>query len=408
MPSSSKTSPAHLILGNRNPLAAITLATIAIAFAVWLALDALIDWQVQESIRRNAELRANTWASNFFKSNPSAVDLVQHGAGNPDDIARLENSFAMVNIVKFILYDTTGRKTFESGNSINKAYGNVNETALDVFKSRKPAIAVIHNDHVQDPAIPETYVEAYLPAVSPEGDAIGTIEVYVEASGLEEALEDTFQRVSFYLIAGTLLVLFIPAVAYVVRTRQLMRKDKQLLELTRYDQLTGILNRNSVTEVATDLFSRRIDQNRIGVLFIDVDYFKQVNDQYGHACGDKLLRHIADLLKASTRGKQDIVGRYGGDEFLVLCEDIAPGDFRRLYRRIMENAKTPCEQDGRTYVPSLSVGAYLSHSTDTRETALHRADLSVYAAKRGGRGQVVEYTKALEGLFQDDEAKKTA
>lgn len=74
----------------------------------------------------------------------------------------------------------------------------------------------------------------------------------------------------------------------------------------------------------------------------------------------------------------------------------------------MEGAKKPCTHEDKSYTPSLSVGAYLTQADDTEKTALHRADLAVYAAKRRGRGQVVEYSEDLEGLFKQDMARQTA
>jgi diguanylate cyclase (GGDEF)-like protein len=247
-----------------------------------------------------------------------------------------------------------------------------------------------------------------VPAITASGEKVGTIELYVDASAFEEALEETFQEVSIYLVAGTVLVLLFPIAAFVRRTQQLMQNDKRMLELTRYDQLTGVFNRNSTTQHLKALF---IDPDRAagtGILFVDVDYFKQVNDKYGHACGDILLKHIADVLKSSIRLKDDVVGRYGGDEFVILCRNITKDDFRRLSQRVMEGAKTPCTHEGNSYTPSLSVGAYLSRDGDTEDLALHRADLAVYAAKRGGRNQVVEFSEDLEGLFKNDEAQKSA
>lgn len=282
----------------------------------------------------------------------------------------------------------------------------MNAHAQEVHKTGR-AIILVHDANAAE-GEPENIVEAYIPAISPTGQRFGAIEVYVDVSDLEDALEDAFTQVSWFLIAGTLLVMAVPAAAYVHRSRQLRRRDRELLELTRYDQLTGILNRNSVSELLDDLFADRRTRSGLGILFVDVDHFKQVNDQYGHACGDKLLKHIARILESSVRSDEDTVARYGGDEFVILCRSITLADFRSLYGRVMEGARTPCEHETKTYVPSLSVGAYLTSADDDQKTALHRADLAVYAAKRRGRGQVVEYSNDLEGMFEQDAARQTA
>ncbi|WP_420410711.1 GGDEF domain-containing protein [Roseibium sp.] len=400
---------------HRYTVLAAAAGTLALIGIVWIALDTLIDWQVQEAIKRNAQERAQHWSRNFLETTPSAVTLIQTGEGDMEDINRLEDSFALVNIIRFQLFDQNGKQTFLSNGSLERSYsaeGKPNKNAMQAFNTGQPVIEVHHDDNDEQPdsarTVPETYIEAYVPAITSSGEKVGTIELYVDATAFEEALEETFQEVSLYLVLGTVLIVMFPVAAFVRRTQQLMHNDKRMLELTRYDQLTGVLNRNSVTQHLKALF---IDPDRAdgtGVLFVDVDYFKQVNDQYGHACGDVLLKHIAGVLKSCIRLKDDVVGRYGGDEFVILCRNITKDEFRLLYDRVMESAKTPCTHEGNTYTPSLSVGAYLSQRGDTEKTALHRADLAVYAAKRGGRNRVVEYSSDLEGTFKEDGAKQSA
>lgn len=400
---------------HRYSVLAAATGTLALIGIVWIALDTLIDWQVQEAIKRNAEDRATAWASSFLEKTPSAVDLIQTGQGNAEDISRLEDSFALVSVIRFELFNPEGYQTYLSSGTLDyedTGTGAPNPKAIATYQSGKPMVIIHHDDNDEQAASlrtgPETFIEAYVPAITASGEKVGTIELYVDASAFEEALEETFQEVSLYLVLGTVLIVMVPVAAFVRRTQQLMQNDKRMLELTRYDQLTGILNRNSVTQHLKALF---IDPQRsagTGILFVDVDHFKQVNDQYGHACGDVLLKHIASILQSSIRLKDDVVGRYGGDEFVVLCRSITLDEFRLLYDRVIENAKTPCSHEGNRYTPSLSIGAYLSEDGDTEKSALHRADLAVYAAKRGGRNQVVEYSPDLEGMFKEEEAQQRA
>lgn len=372
------------------------------------AVHGLLDWQVMNSIRHNAEVKALTWSERLFRNVPNAAQMFEEDAVADADVLNLVDSFAMIDIVRFELFDIHGHQTFKVGD-LNVDHNEVvNLNALNVFQTGTPKLIVIHDDEAEEAGGPDTFVEAYVPAVTPSGERIGTIELYVDVSPLESALEEAFQQIGWLLVLGTTIVLSIPAVAYVYRTRQLRKQDRKLLELTRYDQLTGILNRNSVSEILDGLFEGGDTATGLGVLFVDVDYFKQVNDQYGHACGDLLLKHIAGILRDSTRKNTDIVGRFGGDEFVVLAPGITREEFRKLYGRVMEGARTPCTHGDKSYVPSLSVGAYLTQAGDTEKSALHRADLAVYAAKRRGRGQVVEYSEDLEGLFKQDAARQTA
>ena len=392
----------------KKPLVLAVVAGCLLLTGIAGAVHVLLDWQVLKSIRENAEVKAMTWSERLFRNVPNAEQMFEEGAVADDNVLALVDSFAMIDILKFQLFDVHGHRTFTAGNTDFDDEEALNENALEVFFSGKPKFFVIHDEEAEYSGLPDTFVEAYVPAVTPSGKRVGTIEVYVDVSPMEEALESAFQQIGWLLVLGTTVILAIPAAAYVYRTRQLRRRDQELLELTRYDQLTGVLNRNSVSELLASRFKDKQSETRLGLLFVDVDYFKQVNDQYGHACGDKLLKHIAGLLKGSTRSKMDAVGRFGGDEFVVLAPDIGLEDFRKLYGRVMEGAKSACIHEGKSYVPSLSVGAYLTSPGDTEKTALHRADLAVYAAKRRGRGQVVEYSEDLEGLFTQDPARQTA
>ena len=408
----------HLYKYHRHSILAALAGTFALFGIVWIALDTLIDWQVQESIKRNAETRAKVWAANFLKTTPSAADLIQTGQGTSEQLDRLAVSFALVNIMQFELFNPEGERTYASATSgkwsgaVDDDDVEINENAQLAFQTGEPVIIVHHDDDDEVSPdrrkVPETFIEAYVPAITPEGEKIGTFELYIDASAYEQALEATFQEVSLYLVVGTALVLLVPIAAFVRRTQQLMQNDKRMLELTRYDQLTGVLNRNSVTQHVNALFAENRTVDQVGVLFIDVDHFKQVNDRHGHACGDKLLSHIAGILRSSVRSKGDIVGRYGGDEFIVLCPSISLRDFRGIYGRIMEGAKSPCEHGSTSHVVSLSIGAYLTGRDDSQKTALHRADLAVYGAKQRGRNQVVEYSEELEDLFSIEGTQQSA
>ncbi|MEM9634125.1 MAG: diguanylate cyclase [Pseudomonadota bacterium] len=379
---------------------------ISLLCAFILSLNALIGWQVENSIRDDAVSRAQNWSDNYIRTTPSLRKLVEKGITTPAEIERLETSFALVDVVRFEIFDKDGMLTHLSDTGVLAPSQFFNETALNVFDTGETT-AILHKRSNVDKLNAQTYVEVYLPIDLPNADRIGVLEVYVDVSDLEAALKDAFRQISGYLVGGTIVVLLLPALAYVRRTRQLMRKDKQLLELTRYDQLTGTLNRNSITELLKQKFSV-VGAEPIGLLFVDIDHFKQVNDQFGHACGDLLLQHIACILKHSTDAEGDQVGRFGGDEFILVCRCADLKEFRCLYGRIMADAGKSFCSDGISYTPSLSIGAYFTSKDDTEKTAIHRADLAVYAAKRRGRNQVVEYSREIEGLFDQETARRLA
>jgi diguanylate cyclase (GGDEF)-like protein len=365
-----------------------------------MGVDFILDWETKASIRQNAEAKAHFWATEFFAKFPSASKIIAAGDTANSDWTQIQDTLAIADVFRFKLYNKTGELIFCSDKDFEAKASAPNTEALSVFKSGKPLILVKEREDTKRADLPETYVETYTPATTPDGQRIGVVEVYVDVSHVEETLEGAFQRVGRYLILSTAILLAVPASAFVFRSRQLMQKDRQLLELTRFDQATGVLNRNSVSEVLRASFAPNAEHENIGILFIDIDHFKTVNDRHGHICGDQLLKYIADHIVGCTRQDNDTVGRYGGDEFIVLCPGVNPAGLRRICERIMSITEAPWEDAPAPIVPSLSIGAYVTGAEDTERSALHAADIAVYAAKHRGRGQVAEFTPDMIDTFE--------
>ena len=187
-------------------------------------------------------------------------------------------------------------------------------------------------------------------------------------------------------------------------TAQLQESEAMLAERARLDALTGLPNRYSATEtldLATARFHERADSGAAdqlftGVLFVDVDGFKTVNDIHGHAAGDVVLVEIARRLRDSVR-PTDSVFRLGGDEFLVIAEAIAdPSGLLGFGRRLIEAIERPYEIGEQLFGISASVGATVIEVGDAPMSAVERADAAVYQAKRHGRRRVEMFDKRLQ------------
>ena len=168
--------------------------------------------------------------------------------------------------------------------------------------------------------------------------------------------------------------------------------ERQALEdVSLRDPLTKLWNRAHVDR-RLDALSR--DANSTGsplsVAFCDVDEFKKVNDTYGHAAGDEVLKHVATRLAGALR-EADLVGRYGGEEFVVLLPKTTPRDAHRVCERLREavgGATMPLD-DGRVVRVTISIGlASLAPTTTSAMELLKGADGALYVAKRSGRNRV--------------------
>ncbi|MBD1391026.1 GGDEF domain-containing protein [Neiella sp. HB171785] len=160
-----------------------------------------------------------------------------------------------------------------------------------------------------------------------------------------------------------------------------MKQSSQL------DQLTEVLNRRGVL----NFFSRYQQQDKYSkiysLLLFDVDHFKQINDQYGHSDGDRVLQQLAKNLKSMIRN-QDGFGRWGGEEFILLC----PGTNLEQALKVAEKIRLMISEHNFELEPSkqvtVSIGISINKLSTPIEVAIERADKNLYAAKANGRNRV--------------------
>jgi diguanylate cyclase (GGDEF)-like protein len=183
--------------------------------------------------------------------------------------------------------------------------------------------------------------------------------------------------------------------------------QRQLAHRATHDELTGLPNRMVMNERLGQALLRAYRTGAsIALLFCDVDAFKQINDSMGHGVGDQVLTAIAERLQAEVE-QSDVVARFGGDEFVVLIEDIADEQRARdLASRLQASASKPILVGGRPLHFSLSIGISV-HSGDSRpdETVINSivadADAAMYLAKRVGRGSIQTVQARTAGHHQD-------
>lgn len=170
---------------------------------------------------------------------------------------------------------------------------------------------------------------------------------------------------------------------------QVDNSERRLETLATTDPLTGIANRRAVlSRLEEELARAERAGHSVGVVELDADHFKNVNDRYGHAAGDTVLEHIAASIRTVLR-EYDTVGRLGGEEFLVIAPDIDASLLEILAERLRAAVEEAPISHGKHRIPmTVSAGATLSRSGDTTESAMLRADTALYAAKDAGRNRV--------------------
>lgn len=165
--------------------------------------------------------------------------------------------------------------------------------------------------------------------------------------------------------------------------KELKEKEKIIKKMAYYDDLTGVANRTLFYKLAGKLLSNAKRNNSIlGVMFVDVDNFKNINDTYGHKTGDHVLTEVAHMLKKCTR-KSDVVCRFGGDEFLVLLSDLKDYDnFEIIASRILNEKNKILGCDGEKIDLSISIGAsFYPNDGDNINDLIEKADKAMYRIK---------------------------
>ena len=190
----------------------------------------------------------------------------------------------------------------------------------------------------------------------------------------------------FTLLYGVLPVVFAMLLHNVINARLLVRLHQRAM----VDQLTGSLSRHALADGASTLIAgTRQGDGCLAVIMVDLDLFKQINDRHGHAGGDVVLRHAAQVLQVNLRSDALLV-RYGGEEFVAL----APVSDMPAARRVAERMRQGLEATSWSNVlPGLvtvtaSLGVTVLAGDESLEHALARADEALYRAKNGGRNQV--------------------
>lgn len=177
-----------------------------------------------------------------------------------------------------------------------------------------------------------------------------------------------------------------------------LKEQHRAARLANLDPLTGAYNRRFLqTYLENALVDAVQGEFKRSVLILDLDRFKETNDRYGHAVGDRLLRDLVDRCQGQLRNG-DVLCRLGGDEFVIVSGNSRPGDGLALARRIVASIHTrPFELNGQPLPVTVSIGVVTTVSNEDQVSdLLRKADQALYQAKQAGRNQAV--------LFNPDQA----
>jgi diguanylate cyclase (GGDEF)-like protein len=205
----------------------------------------------------------------------------------------------------------------------------------------------------------------------------------------------TFSLITAYRIERSTRLNYLLSSREAVRLSMLAADREKLAALSNTDALTGLVNRRCFDSESAAIF---VDRSNVGkevaLLFMDVDYFKNYNDHYGHPAGDSCLRAVATAISSAPRETKSLTARYGGEEFAILLLDVKRREAeliaRRVCRAVSEQRLPHLYRDDRVKHVTISVGVASGKIGDhlTVDSLIETADNALYVAKREGRNRV--------------------
>lgn len=304
-----------------------------------------------------------------------------------------------LNIVKVKIYDATRRIAFSTdtkiigmSDSANRRLENALQGNIDARLETKDKVMDLSEEQLLDVDVVETYV----PIKAESGEVVGCFEIYMNVTRYREQV-----RQGVIVMSSVLVLVMFGVFGFAYRlvdkgARQLREAQARLENMAVTDMLTDIANRGYLMVRGQEEYER-IRRNRLrslrptamGCIMLDLDHFKSINDTRGHQAGDDVLREVARRLKSSVR-PYDVIGRYGGEEFVVLLPDTSFEQSLAVAERIRLAVREELSIGGGVPLQvTISLGVSCSNENDHGLSDLiARADEGLYKAKHSGRDRV--------------------
>ncbi len=325
------------------------------------------------------------------------TELGLHGTEMFDFDLSLRHYLVPFDIIKVKVYNTRKEIIFCTDPML---IGKVDEhnlhlkNALDGRVDSRMVKKEMAHDLDDEKLLDVDVVETYVPILSPDRKVLGSFEVYMNITSYREKIQKGAEVMTALLALALTGVFGLSYLLVRGGVDQLKEVQAQLEFIAITDALTGIYNRGYLMKRGEEEFERVLrrtgdQRTSLGCIMIDLDHFKMVNDTKGHIVGDGVLKGVAERLRKSVR-PYDIVGRYGGEEFVVLLPDTAFGQSLAVAQRICELVRNELfEVDGVCLPVTISLGvAHFSADDRVLSDMIKRADEGLYKAKNDGRDRV--------------------
>jgi diguanylate cyclase (GGDEF)-like protein len=357
----------------------------------------MVQYFTDHFLRGEAANRAETWATNLVENVSDLPDIVMGALPGDESVVFLEQARAVGDVWRFRIFDATGKLVLVS-NQIGKTHTFKESLAKEqplMLSELRAGRTVVDTRAGAGKREPAFIAEALVP-IKVAGEALGYLSVQIDATERQRAYLGEATRMALTFAGLMLLAFGAPAGGFVMRSRQKELAEGRLEHLAYHDSLTGLKNRLAITQHLDLFFADGAAPDRLAIHIIDLDGFKEINDTLGHDAGDEVLRQVS-LRLSRTVAKNGVVGRLGGDEFLVVQSgDCTSTQADKLAAGLVEALLPPCNINGSYVQAGGSVGmAMMPFDGKTASELMKSADIALYFAKSEGRAC---YRRFLPGM----------
>ena len=336
----------------------------------------------------DAEATSNAWAKDLAARTDDFPAMIVGLPPSEATKSALGRAMQIGRVYRFKIWNRTGDLVFTSdemgppAQAQTLAKGRGQRVAAGIL-SGSMFIATARGVPPRDPAY---FSDVYWPIM--RGDAVlGIVEVYIDQTEEHRLYDRTFLKVQGIAVLLVLLAGALPGAMVYFKVKAQRSAEGRATFLATHDPLTGIANRSRLAETARVAMALAQQTNSyVALLLLDIGRFKEINDSFGHAVGDRLLRAFAIRLGESVHG-DDMAARLGGDVFAVLQIGTAqPERARVLAERLIQKMSIPFEIDGQQLLCRVSIGVAIGPSdSDNADVLLQHAETALYRAKAEGR-----------------------
>ncbi|MCQ1528971.1 GGDEF domain-containing protein [Lutispora saccharofermentans] len=278
------------------------------------------------------------------------------------------------------LEDTSGK-----GYEDKDRYTVMDKSFLAAYKSKTPSFHISQNRW-------GNYITGYAPFYDSGGNYIGLLGVDIFIEKYNESLKNYLLVIAGFIFINLIVGILAIYLGIKAKYEKMQAHEKYLL--SSIDDLTSIFNRRKFREIVEGSWENAIENNQeLSMVFIDIDYFKEFNDNYGHLKGDELLKKLARLFKTKAEQYKGFAGRFGGDEFVILLPDANIIKAKKAGEDILktvEELRIPHDYSAVSKYQTVSIGVTSTIPTKDAmpEILFSHADIALYQAKRYGRNRV--------------------